>query len=128
MLELSIVTLFDAMACGVAPVVGDLPSYDQIIVHERNGLRIPLPQNGSREESVTALANALIRLRKEPETRAAFIEAGKTVLHQYGIFETQMERMSDHYYRLAAQRQKPSPLLSARHFNETVYKMLMKVF
>lgn len=88
------VTLFDAMACEKPVIVGDLPSYNEVIIHNRTGLRVPI-------RDVNALSQAIIRLAKEPQLAERLVEESQVILQQYGIFEQQMHRMSRFYQTLA---------------------------
>lgn len=111
------VSIFDAMACGTPVISGDLPSYDDIIIHGQTGLRLP-------EITPSVLADAVIRLQEDKALRDAIIRKADDVLNRYGIFEDQMERMEGFYYELAAQ----STLPRSGRFDEMVYKTLLRVF
>ncbi len=114
------VTLFDAMACGTPVIVGDLPSYDQVVTHEESGLRISLKDLATVPDQ---LAQSIIRLSQEPELAQRCVKNADTVLKRYGIFDEQMARMEDHYQDLATKEK-----FSSKRFNEAIYKMLIRVF
>ncbi len=114
------VTLFDAMACETPVIVGDLPSYDQVITHNQSGLRVPI-------KNPEALADAIIRLHQEPELSPQLIKNADAILKRYGIFDDQMARMETHYQSLATQK-KLNGKFSSKQFNKTLYKMLIRIF
>ncbi|MBK8189132.1 MAG: glycosyltransferase [Vampirovibrionales bacterium] len=112
------VTLFDAMACGTPVITGDLPSYDDIAIHERSGLRLSslTPQ---------ALCEALIRLHGDAPLNARLIDGGREIAASAGCFETQMAKMEALYQSLAG----PTPgggLRLSSVFNDLVYKTLIR--
>ncbi len=111
------VSVFDAMACGTPVISGDLPSYDDIIIHEQTGLRLP-------ETTPKALTAAVIRLHEDKALRERIIENAGDVLSRYGIFEEQLARMEGLYHELAAQNHGPR----SGKFNDMVYKTLLRVF
>ncbi|GAB6057118.1 glycosyltransferase family 4 protein [Desulfonatronum parangueonense] len=57
--------MLEAMACGTAVIMGDIPSIREWVVHKRNGLLIP-PRDPS------ALANAIVSLLRDEPKRKKF--------------------------------------------------------
>lgn len=88
------VTVFDAMACRKPLIVGDLPSYNEVIVHGQTGLRVPLRNSH-------ALAHAIVRIARNPDLVQRMVDESQVVLQQYGLFDQQMYRMERYYYSLA---------------------------
>jgi glycosyltransferase involved in cell wall biosynthesis len=83
------IALLEAMACGVACVVTDIPGSRDVIEPERNGLLVP-PRDSE------ALSRVLARLTAEPELRRRLGEGGRArVLAHYTI-----EREVEAYERL----------------------------
>lgn len=112
------VTLFDAMACESPVIVGDLPSYNEVIIHNRTGLRVPI-------RDVNALTQAIIRLAKEPELGQRLVEESQVILQQYGIFEQQMHRMERFYQALADNNAKShKPLFNI--FDRLLFRFLVQ--
>lgn len=87
------VTLFEAMACQKPLIVGDLSSYNEVIIHGQTGLRVPI-----RNSQV--LARAVIKLWKNPALAQRMVEESQVILHQYGIFDEQMMRLERYYHGL----------------------------
>lgn len=87
------VTTFEAMACQKPLIVGDLASYNEVIIHGQTGLRVPI-----RNSQV--LARAITKLHKNPSLAARMVEESQVILHHYGIFNEQMMRMERYYHGL----------------------------
>lgn len=94
------VTLFEAMACHKPLIVGDLPSYNEVVIHGQTGLRVPV-----RNSQV--LARAIIKIRKNPSLARRMVEESQVVLHQYGIFGEQMMRMERYYQGMLNRNLRP---------------------
>jgi glycosyltransferase involved in cell wall biosynthesis len=75
-------TPLDALALGVPPVVSDLPVFAETVGDA--ALRVPVGD-------VEALADALIRLEREPELRARLVEAGRARLRELSWERTARE-------------------------------------
>lgn len=95
------VTLFEAMACRKPLIVGDLPSYNEVIIHGQTGLRVPIRNS-------QALAAAIVKIHQNPALAGRMVEESQLILHQYGIFDEQMMRMERYYHGLVT-RQIPVP-------------------
>lgn len=87
------VTIFEAMACQKPIIVGDLASYNEVIIHGQTGLRVPI-----RNSQV--LARAIVKIHKNPALATRMVEESQVILHQYGIFNEQMMRMERYYHGL----------------------------
>lgn len=110
------VTVFDAMACETPVIVGDLPSYNELVTHGQTGLRVPIRNS-------QALAQAIIKLHQHPELVERFKEESQLVLQQYGIFRDQMLRMERYYYSVVTG--KPSSVTGlSRMLNHLAFKSL----
>jgi glycosyltransferase involved in cell wall biosynthesis len=66
-------TPLEALAAGVPPVVSDLPVFAETLGDA--ALRVPVGD-------VAALADALLRIEREPELRASLVEAGRARLRE----------------------------------------------
>jgi glycosyltransferase involved in cell wall biosynthesis len=87
------VTIFEAMACNKPLIVGDLPSYNEVIIHGQTGLRVPI-------RNAQVLARAIAKIHKNPSLAGRMVEESQVILHQYGIFSEQMMRMERYYHGL----------------------------
>ena len=90
------VALLEAMACGVAPVVSDLPSAREWIKNGENGYIVP-----ARDPE--ALAKAIVRLLKDEVTRKLFIKRNLFLIEEKANHHKHMERMERLYYSLINQ-------------------------
>ncbi len=93
------VTLFEAMACQKPVIVGDLSSYNEVVIHGQTGLRVPI-------RNPQVLGRAIIKICKNPALAQRMVEESQVVLHQYGIFSEQMLRL-ERYYRGLKDQQIP---------------------
>lgn len=93
------VSLTEAMACGAAPVVTDLPVFRDWITPHTNGLIVPV-------RDVEATANAIVTLLKNPE-KCEFIsqENRKLVVEKFD-YQKWMHRMEQMYYDLIKENNK----------------------
>lgn len=96
------VTIFEAMATQKPVIVGDLPSYNEVVIHGQTGLRVPI-----RNSQV--LARAITKIHKNPSLARRMVEEAQVPLHQYGIFTEQMMRMERYYLGLKAGQISPPP-------------------
>lgn len=87
------VTIFEAMACQKPLIVGDLSSYNEVVIHGQTGLRVPI-------RNPQVLARAIIKIHKNPSLAQRMVEESQVILHQYGIFNEQMMRMERYYQGL----------------------------
>lgn len=101
------VTLFEAMACNKPVIVGDLPSYNEVIINGQTGIRVPIRNH-------QALGQAIIKLHKNHDLVERIIEESQVILQQYGLFDQQMQRMERYYYALKSRRMfNPNRMLNA---------------
>jgi glycosyltransferase involved in cell wall biosynthesis len=92
------VTIFEAMACRKPLIVGDLPSYNEVIIHGQTGLRVPVRNH-------QALAQAIVKMAKnQNELVDRMVDESQLILQQYGVFEQQMQRMERYYFALKNKR------------------------
>jgi glycosyltransferase involved in cell wall biosynthesis len=96
------VTIFEAMATHKPVIVGDLPSYNEVVIHGQTGLRVPI-----RNSEV--LARAITKIHKNPSLAKRMVEEAQVPLYQYGIFNEQMMRMERYYQGLKAGQIAPPP-------------------
>jgi glycosyltransferase involved in cell wall biosynthesis len=83
-------TALEAMACGSALVVTDLPWTTGIVAHERNALLVPV-------DDPTALAAALLRLLDDDALRRRIVENGLATFAEYGDWNHEMGKMERAY-------------------------------
>jgi glycosyltransferase involved in cell wall biosynthesis len=83
-------TALEAMACGSALVVTDLPWTAGIVVHEQNALLVPI-------DDPAALAAALLRLLDDDALRRRLVENGLATSAEYGDWEREMGKMERAY-------------------------------
>jgi glycosyltransferase involved in cell wall biosynthesis len=81
------------MACQKPLIVGDLSSYNEVVIHGQTGLRVPI-------RNPQVLARAMIKIHKNPSLARRMVEESQVILHQYGIFNEQMMRMERYYQGL----------------------------
>jgi glycosyltransferase involved in cell wall biosynthesis len=94
-------SVLEAMACGAAPVVSDLPSLHDWVRHEQEGL---VALVGDTE----ALAAAILRLLDDEPLRASIRAAAVRLVQQQADSRLWMERYEQIYRQLAA-GQRPQP-------------------
>ena len=87
------VSVLEAMACGAAPVVSDLPSLREWITDGENGLLVPV---GDPE----ALAAAIVRLLQQPHLREQFRQRNQEIIHSRADHQVEMQKMEQLYESL----------------------------
>jgi len=87
------VSVLEAMACGAAPVVSDLPSLREWITDGENGLLVPV---GDPE----ALAAAIVRLLQQPHLREQFRQRNQEIIHSRADHQAEMQKMEQLYESL----------------------------
>jgi L-malate glycosyltransferase len=83
-------TVLEALACGSALVVTDLPWTHGVIVHEQNGLLVP-------PGDVVAITTALLRLLNDAELRQRLVANGLTFSAAHGDWDGEMRKMEQGY-------------------------------
>jgi glycosyltransferase involved in cell wall biosynthesis len=95
-------SVLEAMACGAAPVISDLPSLRGWVRHEREGLVVPVGDSA-------ALAGAILRLLDDKALSGSIRAAAAHQVQQRADSRLWMERYEQIYQQLAA-GQRPRPL------------------
>ncbi len=113
------VTIFEAMASKKPLIVGDLPSYNEVIIHGQTGLRVPI-----RNSQV--LARSIIKMHKNPALAQRMVEESQVILHQYGIFDEQMMRMA-RYYQGLLNGEIPRRHSLRKQFSRMFFKLLIAI-
>ena len=85
------IVLLEAMAAGKPVVVSDIEGYANIVTDQRQGILFP-PKNSE------ALADALVRLIKDPSLRQRMGAEGRLTVEQYRWPEI-ARRVEEYYYR-----------------------------
>jgi glycosyltransferase involved in cell wall biosynthesis len=96
------VALLQAMGVGAFPIVSDLPSQQELVENNVQGLRVPV-----RDES--ALAEAIVRALEDGVLRHAAAERNRAFVEDYGVTEKNMVKMEAWYYRLAGRAEQWQP-------------------
>jgi glycosyltransferase involved in cell wall biosynthesis len=112
------VTIFEAMACKKTLIVGDLPSYNEVIIHGQTGLRVPIRNS-------EALAHAIIKIYNNPGLAKRMAEESQLILQQYGLFDTQMSRMERYYHGLAENQLKTANTLG-KHLSHLILRAIVQ--
>lgn len=89
-------TVFEALAMGKPIVATDADGLTDVLTHDLNALLVP-------KRDAPALADAMIRLMAEPETRNRLAEAARATSKRYDIdaFVAKMERLYDLLHRIS---------------------------
>jgi glycosyltransferase involved in cell wall biosynthesis len=96
-------SLLEAMACGTVPVVSDLPQYEGVVKNGVNALTVD-------RKNPQSVAQAVIRLLKDDETRARLSRAAAATTAEGADYEIEMAKMEKLYLELA----KPAPAETRR--------------
>jgi len=99
------VSIFEAMASQKPLIVGDLPSYNEVVSHGQTGLRVPIGNS-------QVLARVIVKTHKNPALANRMVEEAQVPLHQYGIFHEQMMRVERYYQGLKSGQISPPPFIS----------------
>jgi glycosyltransferase involved in cell wall biosynthesis len=104
-------TVFEALAMGKAIVATDADGLVDVLTHERDAIIVP-------RRDARALANGLIRVIDEPQTRqrlqAAACQTGKT--YDIAAFVRKMERLYDLLHRVSRATHRKGVLVSDLSF------------
>ncbi|MBN1164886.1 MAG: glycosyltransferase [Candidatus Krumholzibacteriota bacterium] len=87
------VSLLEAMACGVPPVVTDSGANREWIDPEKNGLLVPV-------DSPSRLAEAVRRIIAEPALAEKIRENNYQVIRERGLWKSNLERAEERFIRL----------------------------
>jgi glycosyltransferase involved in cell wall biosynthesis len=94
-------SVLEAMACGAAPVVSDLPSLHDWVRHEQEGLVVPVGD-------AAALAAAILRLLDDDRLRQSVQAAAVRLVQERADSRLWMQRYEQVYQQMAA-GQRPQP-------------------
>ena len=93
------VSVLEAIACGAAPIVSDLPSLREWITDGENGLLVPVGD-------ASALAEAIVRLLRAPQLREQFKQRNQDIIRARADHQVEMGKMERLYLELY---EKPLP-------------------
>lgn len=91
-------SVLEAMACGLPVVATDIPSHDELIISNKNGLLVP-PNNSSE------LAVALRNLLDDQDRRRRFAERAREIITQKYDWEVVTERIINVYGQILSVHQ-----------------------
>ncbi len=97
--DASSVSLLEAMALGLFPIVSDIPANREWIKNGYNGFLVP-----PREPSI--LADRIIDAIKQPKFRSSAIKINKPIVREKAIFQDNMQKLEDIYHYLAKKYEK----------------------
>jgi glycosyltransferase involved in cell wall biosynthesis len=86
-------SLQEAMACELAPVVTDLPANREWIRDGENGFIVPI-------NDIQALANKIVYLLKHDEVARKFGKWGREIVKRRAEYESEMRKMDEIYKKL----------------------------
>jgi len=86
------VSLLEAMACGTAPIISDLPSPKECITDGKNGCVVPV-------RDVNATAKAIVRVLKNNKIRNAFARFNLEFVKKKYDWVANMKKMENLYHR-----------------------------
>ncbi len=95
------VSVLEAMACGAAPIVSDLPSLREWITDGENGLLVP---KGDAE----ALAAATLQLLRQPHLREQFRQRNQEIIQARANQAVEMAKMETLYQHLCQSQRRRS--------------------
>jgi phosphatidylinositol alpha-mannosyltransferase len=110
------IVLLEAMASGKPVVATDIPGYRSVLTDGQEGLLV-------EPENETALAEAIMRLIKQPDLARRMGERGRQTAHYYA-WPRIAEQVAEYYEELLAQRQRDVDARerAERSFRELVSK------
>lgn len=88
-------SLQEAMACEIAPVVTDLSGNREWVTDGENGFLVPV-------NDIQALAKKIVYLLENEETGRKFGRLGRKIIRERAEYEREMERMEGLYQRIIA--------------------------
>jgi glycosyltransferase involved in cell wall biosynthesis len=95
------VSVFEAMAAGVAVVASDVPGIDpEILRRDETALLVP-------RRDPAALAAAVVALGTDRERRRGLVEAAKSIVDRYGNFDRELDRAVALYAELLERYRDP---------------------
>jgi len=87
-------SLLEAMACGLAPVVTDIPANRAWVADGENGFLFPV-------RDYRALASKIIHVLDNTETRRNFGKRSRRIVQERAEEETEMKRLYEIYHEIA---------------------------
>ena len=88
-------SVLEALACGLAPVLSDIPALRDWVEHEQEGLFVP-------PGDAAALADAIVRILTEPDLRARLGQNAVNLIEARADSKECMRRYEEIYEELAA--------------------------
>jgi len=87
------ISLLEAMACGPAPIVSDLPSFREWITDGQNGYLVP-------PRDTEALANAIVHLLRSQDLCHQFARTNRRIIEERADHRMEMKRVEGLYQSL----------------------------
>lgn len=95
------ISVLEAMACGAAPIVSDLPSLKEWIDDGGNGLFVPVGET-------PALTEAIVQLLRAPQLREQFRQRNQEIIQTRANQAVEMAKMETLYQQLCQSQRKRS--------------------
>lgn len=92
--DASSVSLLEAMALGLFPIVSDIPANREWVRDGYNGWLVP-PRN------TRILADRIIEAARQPALRESVVRINKEIVREKAIFEDNMQKLEEIYHKLA---------------------------
>lgn len=90
-------SLLEAMACGVPPVIADHPAVNELVKDGWNGCVVP-------QRNPQATAQAIIKLLDDENTRKLFAKRNLQWVRENADYDKNMEQVEKLYYKLVEER------------------------
>jgi glycosyltransferase involved in cell wall biosynthesis len=87
------IALQEAMACGSAPVISDLPSVRELVKNEWNGFLVD-------PYDVDQISEAIIKALRDARIREVFAQRNWAIVEEKCDFEYEMGKLENFYYKL----------------------------
>ena len=91
-------SLQEAMACELAPVVTDLPANREWVTDGENGFIVPI-------NDIQTLAQKIVYLLRNQEVRRKFGKLGREIIQERAEYKKEMERLEEIYKKLVESNQ-----------------------
>ena len=94
-------SLFEMMACGTYPIIGDLKQYREVITNGNGATMVPV---GTSDDHIEALADAMLNAAKNPGMRKVMATRNRNLVCEIANEKEQFRRMNSIYKELLESR------------------------